>query len=122
MQKLLSIFQNILFFLILLLFVFIPLYPKFPLFNVTGTFVAIRLEDLVIGLTVSLWAIYLVLSNKLRDFLKDKLYLAILLFFFVGVVSLFSANFLTHTVAPYISILHFFRRIEFIMLLPVVTT
>lgn len=122
MQKFLSFYQSILFYLVLFLFIFIPLYPKFPLINVAGTFVAVRLEDLMIGLTISLWGIYLVLSDNLKTFLKDKLSLAILLFFFIGAVSTFSAIFLTHSVAPHISILHFFRRIEFIMLLPVVAS
>lgn len=119
MQKFTLILQSLLFYLVLFLFVFIPLYPKFPLFNVTGTFVAIRAEDLIIGLTVVLWGIYLVLSNQLKNLLKDRLNLAVLLFFFIGAVSTFSAIFLTHSVIPHIGILHFLRRIEFMMLLPV---
>lgn len=122
MKKLNYFLEKFLLYLVLLLFVFIPLYPKFPLFNVVGTFVAIRIEDLVIGLTLGLWAIYLVISGKLRTFLKDKLNLAILLFFFIGAVSIFSANFLTHTVSLHISILHYLRRIELLMLLPVVVS
>lgn len=122
MPKFTSSLNNLLFFLCLVLFVFIPLYPKFPLINITGTFVAIRLEDLLIGLTISLWAVYLVLSDNLRLFLKDKLGQAILLFFFIGAVSTFSAIFLTHSVIPHISILHFLRRVELMMLLPVVVT
>lgn len=121
MTKILKL-EKVLFYLILFLFAFIPLYPKFPLFNVSGTFVAIRIEDLLIALTVSLWGIYLVISDRLRDLLKDKLTGAILLFFFIGLVSTFSAVYLTHSVIPHISILHFLRRIEFIMLLPVVAT
>lgn len=122
MKKYLPIFEKILFLLVLFLFVFIPLYPKFPLVNITGTFVAIRLEDLIIGLAVSIWGIYLVLSNQLRSFLKDKLNQAILLFFFTGVVSSFSAIFLTHTVSLNLTILHLLRRVEFMLLLPVVAT
>lgn len=122
MQKFTGILENLLFYLVLFLFVFIPLYPKFPLFNVSGTFVAIRAEDIFIGFSVSLWAIYLVLSNKLSAFLKDKINLAILLFFFIGIVSTFSAIFLIHTVAAHISILHFLRRMEFMMLLPLIAT
>lgn len=122
MHKITFILNSLLFWLVLFLFVFIPLYPKFPLINIKGTFVAIRLEDLIIGLTISLWAITLVLSDKLKDFLKDKLTQAILLFFFIGSVSTFSAIFLTHSVTPHLSILHFLRRVEFIMLLPVVAT
>ncbi|OGE19716.1 hypothetical protein A3J19_05505 [Candidatus Daviesbacteria bacterium RIFCSPLOWO2_02_FULL_41_8] len=119
MQKSVTLLGRILFLLVLFLFVFIPLYPKFPLFNVAGTFVAIRLEDLMIGLTVALWGIYMVLSNQFKTLIKDKLFLAILLFFFIGGVSVFSAIFLTHSVTPHIGFLHFFRRIEFLMLLPI---
>lgn len=122
MQKLASILERTLFILILFLFVFIPLYPKFPLINVAGTFVAIRAEDLIIAIALVVWVIYLVFSDKLRVFLKDKLTQAILLFFFVGFVSTFSAIFLTHTVIPHISVLHFLRRIEFMLLLPVVAS
>ncbi len=122
MQKFLPVFNNLLFFLVLFLFVFIPLYPKFPLINVTGTFVAIRLEDLIIALTVLVWGIYMGLSNQIRTFLKDKINKAILLFFFVGLVSTFSAIFLTNTVVWHISILHLLRRVEFMLLLPVVAT
>lgn len=114
--------QNILFYLVLFLFVFMPLYPKFPLANVAGTFVAIRLEDLFIGLTVFLWVIYLLKSGQLKSILKDRLTQAILLFFFIGAVSVFSAIFLTQSVVPHLSLLHFLRRIEFMVLLPVVAS
>lgn len=114
------IFEKLTFVLVLFLFVFIPLYPKFPLFNISGTFVAIRLEDLIIGLTVLFWGVHLIFSGQLRSFLKDRLNLAMLLFFFIGFVSVFSAIFLTHTVVAHLSILHLLRRVEFMMLLPVV--
>jgi len=114
--------NKLLFWLVLFLFAFIPLYPKFPLANVSGTFVAIRLEDLLIAFTVGFWGIYLILSGQLNSFIKDKLNQAILLFFFIGLVSVFSAIFLTHSVTSHISILHLLRRVEYMMLLPVVVT
>ena len=43
--------DRVLYILTLFLFAFIPLYPKFPLLNISGTYVAVRLEDLLIGLT-----------------------------------------------------------------------
>ncbi|MBU1000201.1 O-antigen ligase family protein, partial [Patescibacteria group bacterium] len=46
----------------------------------------------------------------------------ILLFFFIGIVSTFSAIFLTHTAISHLSILHFLRRVEFMILLPVVAS
>lgn len=122
MDKFLKIYGNLLFVLVVLLFVFIPIYPKFPLFNVKGTFVAIRLEDFIIALTVSLWAIYLVLSNKLQIFLKNKLTRALFLFFLIGGISTFSAYFLTHSVALHLSILNLLRRVEYMILMPLVAT
>ncbi len=114
--------QKILFILVCFLFVFIPLYPKFPLVNVAGTFVAVRLEDIFIAATLLLFGIHIILSGKLVSFLKDKLNQSLMLFFFIGVVSLISANFLTHTVVPHLSFLHWARRVEFMMLLPLVAT
>src|SRR5258708_2627916 len=113
MQKFILFGEKILYWLTLFLFVFIPLYPKFPLINVSGTFVAIRAEDLIISLLVALWLIYIILANKVKTLLKDKIIQAILLFFFVGAVSTFSAIFLTHSVVAHLSILHFLRRVEF---------
>lgn len=122
MLKFNKFLEKLLFVLVVFLLAFIPLYPKFPLLNVAGTFVAIRIEDLLIGVTVALWGIYLITSGRLKTFLADKLNLCFLLFFFIGAISLFSANFLTHTVVPHISFLHWLRRMELMMLLPVVAS
>ena len=118
----LNYLNTAIFLLIIFLFAFIPLYPKFPLINIKGTFVAIRIEDFIIALTVSLWGFYLVFSDQIRPFLKDKLNQAILLFFFIGVISTFSAYFLTQSVTLNLAILNFLRRIEFMILLPVCAT
>ncbi len=122
MIKLTFFLNKFLFWLTTFIFAFIPLYPKFPLINIKGTFVAIRIEDLLITAAIFLWLIYLILSNTWKDFIKDKLTQAIFLFFFIGLVSTFSAIFLTHTVTPHLSFLHFLRRVEFILLLPLVVT
>lgn len=119
-RRILKSLNNLTYFLILFLFVFIPLYPKFPLFNVKGTFVAIRIEDLIIALTIGLWGISVILSGQLNKFLKNKINQSLLLFFFIGLVSCFSAIFLTHTVTFSLNLLNFLRRVEFMMLLPVV--
>lgn len=93
----------------------IPLYPKFPVFGVSGTYVAIRIEDFIIAALGIFWLVYL-----LRDFKKDaqwpdKLNRALLLFFSVGLLSVISAIFLTETVRPHIALLHWARRIEYII-------
>lgn len=111
-------FESLLYWLSLLLLVFIPLYPKFPLFNVSGTFVAIRIEDLLIGLDLVLWAVYIIAKGLLKTFLRHRLFQAMLAFFLVGLVSLLSGILVTRTVAPALGFLHFLRRVEFMMLLP----
>lgn len=113
--------EKILFFLVLFLFIFIPLYPKFPLFNVTGTFVAIRLEDLFIAITMLIWIFYMFYSGKIKGFFQNTLMRTLLVFFFVSFISLISGLYLTHTIIDVkIGLLHYLRRIEFMMLLPVV--
>lgn len=114
--------NKLLFVLIAFLFVFIPLYPKFPLINVSNTFVAIRIEDIVIGVTVLLWFGLIIKEGRIKTFFKDKLNQALLTFFFIGAVSLFSANFLTHSVTANLSLLHWGRRLEFMILMPVAAT
>lgn len=111
-------FNNILFWSLIFLLAFIPLYPKFPLFRFEETFVAIRIEDLLIGAVILAWVVYLLVSRKIRAVISDKLTLCLLLFFFIGAVSLFSAQFLTHTINFKVGLLHYFRRWEFMALLP----
>lgn len=122
MRKLLQIFESVLFWAVLTLLIFIPLYLKFPLFGVGGTFVSIRLEDVLIAATYLLWGIYLVLSGKIKEFFKDKLNQVFLAFFLIGAISTFSAVFLTKTATLTLGILHLARRIEVIMLLPLLVS
>lgn len=118
----LTFFEKLLFYLTVFLFVFIPLYPKFPLFNIASTFVAVRIEDLIIATLLFLWAVYIALFGRIKEILKDKLTLAMLLFFSIGALSTFSAIFLTQTVVWHLSMLHFLRRVEFMLLLLAVAT
>jgi hypothetical protein len=119
-KNFLNRFRDFIFWYVLLLFIFIPLYPKFPLLNVTGTFVAIRIEDILIALVLFLYLVYIIFSRKIITTLKDNLIQSLLLFFFIGAVSLISAYFITHTIKPTLGFLHYLRRIELMMLLPVV--
>lgn len=101
-------------YLITTLLIFIPLFPKFPLFNVPGTYVSIRLEDILIGTG---FLIFLpVIFKDLKGLLKNRIIKSILIFLFVGLVSVISAVFLTQTVFPHIGILHLFRRAEYLVL------
>jgi len=94
------------------LFIFIPLYPKFPLFNVPGTYVAIRAEDFFIGLVFGLLVLKLIAVKKVR---LPSITPQIAIFFFVGFVSTLSAILITKNIQPLLAVLHFLRRIEYIL-------
>jgi hypothetical protein len=122
MSKLSAIFEKVLYWAVLTLILFIPLFMKFPLFGVSGTFVSIRSEDILIALVYVIWAIYLIVSGKIKTFFKDKLNLAFVVFFAVGLVSLFSAAYVTYTVGLKLGLFHLLRRVELLMLLPMVAS
>jgi len=99
---------------------FIPLYPKWPLFDVLpGYIVRVRLEDFLILGAVIIWLIYLLRGKvKLKRIPLAK---PIAAYLAVGFLSVLSAIFITKTVYPeFIQIakvfLHFFRRIEYFSL------
>lgn len=110
MQKYLSLFKNNLYWAVLALYVFIQLYPKFPLLNVPGTYVAIRLEDLLIALVIGWWLF--AYADRLKDLLRSTLVQTFLLFWGVGLLSLLSGAFLTHTLSLHLGIFHYLRRVE----------
>ena len=117
MQKLLNwLDQNLLTILAGFLLVFLPLYPKWPLFDVLpGYNVRVRLEDFVILMT-GLFFIIQVLRKKI-DLKKAPLLWPMLIYLIIGFLSTLSAIFITKTVYPeWIQIakvfLHWFRRIE----------
>ncbi len=116
MAKLLKFLnQKMLFWGIAFLLFFIPLYPKFPLFSVSGTYVSVRLEDFFVAFLVFIYFLSLLLK---RDFslLKKKLTRLILLYFVAGVLSVASGFFITKNITLHIALLHFLRRIEYISL------
>jgi len=92
--------------LIALLLLVIPLYPKFPILGVSGTFVSIRLEDFLIA------AVFLIFLLRKPSFSNRP----ILLYLFIGLVSTFSAITLTKSVSLNQGLLHFFRRVEYMSL------
>lgn len=106
-------FNSWVFFGIIALSVFIPLYPKFPLASVEGTYVAIRLEDVLLLLLVALWGILNL--PRINRILKLTITQSMLLFWFIGLVSVISGIILTGTVSPNIGLLHWIRRIEYML-------
>jgi len=114
MQKYSFIFKKYLFWWVIGLFIFIPLYPKFPFINVPGTYVAIRLEDILIAVTFVWWV--LSIGNEFKDLFKKTITQTFLLFWGVTLLSLFSGIFLTQTVVPHLGLLHYLRRVEVMVL------
>jgi O-antigen ligase len=90
--------------------IFIPLYPKFPLFTVPFTYVAIRAEDFLIALV---WLVFLVRLLVQRQIKFPRISFQFAVFFFVGLASSLSAILITQNVQPLLVLLHFFRRIEY---------
>lgn len=113
MKNYLSKFNNWIFLGVIGLSVFIPLYPKFPLAEVEGTYVAIRLEDFLLLALVFLWGI--INLKRVRKILSMTITKSFLLFWFIGLVSVISAIILTDTVQPSLGLLHLVRRVEYML-------
>ena len=109
-------FKNINIFrpLLAVLILFIPLYPKFPLLSVKGTYVAIRLDDIVVALAISIWFIYQ-LKHRFPIF-KQKITWLFLVYFVAIFVSFINAALIYQTEAPKLLLLHLIRRFEYISL------
>jgi hypothetical protein len=91
--------------------IIIPLYPKFPLISIPGTYVSIRLEDFVL-ICAAIVLVKVIILN-FRTFLAEKTVRAIILYLAVGFVSLLSGILITKTVLPHLGLLHWLRRIEY---------
>lgn len=116
MQKLWQLLKskNIFKFGVAAILIAVPLYPKFPLFNVPGTYVAVRVEDFLLAALGLFWLGYLVRQDK-DKLLRDKFNQAVLLFLGVGLLSVLSAVFLTKTAAWHLALLHWARRVEYLI-------
>jgi hypothetical protein len=110
MFKNLNIFRPI----IAILILFIPLYPKFPLFNVSGTYVAIRLDDIIIALSVLIWFIYQ-LRHRFPVF-KNKITKLFIVYFVAICISFLNAFLIYQTDPTNVLILNLFRRFEYMSL------
>lgn len=94
----------------------VPLYPKFPLFRVPGTYVAVRVEDFLLLIVVLIWGFYLLKTGQLGRFLNDRFTQAVFLFLVAGLLSVLSALLITGNISPHLAFLHWIRRLEYILL------
>lgn len=91
-----------------ILILFIIIYPKFPLAAIAGSFVAVRLEDLIILILVVILNIKLIKSTPLHR--------SIFIYLFIAACAAFSGIFLTKTASLTQGLLHLFRRFEYLSL------
>jgi hypothetical protein len=101
-------------FLVALILLVIILYPKFPLLGVSGTFVSVRLEDFIVAAITAWWALSSL--RKIQKISTLPVQRSIILYWLVGFVGLFSGIVLTKTVIATQGFLHFFRRIEYMIM------
>lgn len=101
--------------LVLLLLIFIPLYPKLPLVDIKNTWVYIRVEDFLVLLSLLVWFWYL-LKNKVT--LKTPLTIPILAFWILGAVATIHGVVIifpsTPGAFPHIALLEYLRHIEYL--------
>ncbi len=98
----------------LFLLAFIPLYPKLPLFDVFGTWVNIRIEDVLVAAVLGFYILTRIIK---REKPHSSLTLPIILYWLVGLISvIISILFIGPHLAnyfPHLAALHFIRRIEY---------
>ncbi len=96
------------------LILFIPLYPKFPLKPIQGTYVSIRLDDIVVAIAILIWIIYQAIHKF--PVLKLKISRLFLLYFLAITLSTIHAIFIFQTAPTHILLLHLLRRFEYMSL------
>lgn len=96
------------------LIIFIPLYPKFPLANVSGTYVAIRLDDIVVAVAFLFWFFYQA-KNHFPVF-KSKISWLTFTYFAAITASLAYALLISQTDPFTVLFLNYLRRFEYISL------
>jgi len=121
MQKIIRWYdQNILSFLATFLLVFIPLYPKWPLFDVIpGYIVRARLEDLFIAMTIVIYFVQFI--RRKVQIQWNLVSVGLITYLVVGFLSVLTSIFIIQTVPLEFlhagkTLLHWFRRIEYFSL------
>lgn len=95
------------------LLIFVPLYPKFPLFSIPGSRVAIRAEDFLI-LVLAFLLVPLV-PYYLDQFRKSLVLRSMALYWLVALLAVISGVYITRTTSLSIAFLHWARRIEYMV-------
>ena len=103
--------------LVLLLMIFIPLYPKLPLIDVKNTWVYVRVEDFLVLLVLFVWFVMLV---RKKVTLRSPLTIPIMAFWIVGaLVTVHGVAIIfpqIKDVFPNVALLEYLRHIEYLSL------
>lgn len=97
-----------------ILLVFIPLYPKFPLSTVANTYVAIRLDDIVVAFALLVFAVDQI--KKGLPILKNPLFKLILAYFIAISLSTVTAILIFKTDHTNLLLINALRRVEYMSL------
>ncbi len=92
----------------------IPLYPKFPISEVSGTYVNLRLDDIIVFISILFLVIHQ-LKSRFPIF-KNKLFLLFLSYWFALLSAVIGSIVLHQIERPAILLLNAFRRIEYMSL------
>lgn len=116
-SKITSNYKRVLEWIVLGLLVFIPLYPKLPLFDVAFTWTYIRLEDVFVAISyVALFIALLTRKTSVRNFLLKP----IVLFWIIGLLSTVVALLTLGRqdnwaiFKPHLIVLNYLRRFEYL--------
>lgn len=113
MKKLSLLSEKLSKYVIAAVLIVVSLLPKFPLIHVPGTYVSIRAEDiLMLILALMIVPKFITDFEKIK---KDKIFRAILIFFIATFISLIAGAFISQTLQLRIGILHWARRIEYMV-------
>lgn len=114
MKLLKKVDDNILKLLVGFFIFFIPIFPKFPFRIVNFTYIAIRLDDLLVAVIVTVFTLQVIrgkIKLKSLPFLKE-----FLIFWGIVFAALVSGMFVTQTIdIPSVSFLHAVRRVEYMI-------
>lgn len=98
----------------------IPLYPKFPLSEVGGTYVNLRLDDLLVFISIFLLTIYQFRSRF--SIFKNKIFILFVAYWIALICAVVGSLVLHQIEKPTILFLNAFRRIEYMSLFFLTTT
>ncbi len=98
----------------LILLFAIPIYPKFPFQPVEGTYVAIRIDDFLVGGAILICLISQLIKGL--PLLKSRVFKLILFYWLAGLIANLAAFGINGLVSVNLATFHWLRRIEYMSL------